>query len=212
MELIVCRHAEPMSEAATEDAQADPALTERGRQQAEHLAEWLSREDVDRIVSSPARRARETAAPLAERIGLEVVVDDRLRDAGGDYVSFEHARQQGGAAYQDRLSVYRETDRLPRIADRVCAALEDWASRAPGGRVLAFAHGSTVNVFAARLLGLAQLSFLEASYASAHRFLISSTGIRSVKSLNETGYLPRGLSGPAALAVGLDAPSDPTGH
>jgi hypothetical protein len=46
-----------------------------------------------------------------------------------------------------------------------------------------------INVFAARVLGLGNAAFLEADYASAHRFLISRKGIRSVKSLNETAYL-----------------------
>ena len=68
-------------------------------------------------------------------------------------------------------------------------ALDDWTTRLRGGRLAVFCHGSVINVFAARVLGLSNAAFLEADYASAHRFLISRKGIRSVKSLNETAYL-----------------------
>lgn len=57
---------------------ADPALTERGAAQAESLGRRLASEQVESVRSSPLRRARDTAAPIAAALGLEVVVDDRL--------------------------------------------------------------------------------------------------------------------------------------
>src|SRR5262249_24528790 len=49
---------------------ADPGLTPLGREQAQRLADWLAHEKVDVILSSPKRRAQETAAPLADTLGL----------------------------------------------------------------------------------------------------------------------------------------------
>ena len=46
-----------------------------------------------------------------------------------------------------------------------------------------------MNLYAARVLGLENAGFFDAAFASGHRFLVSSTGVRSVRSLNETGYL-----------------------
>jgi broad specificity phosphatase PhoE len=57
---------------------ADPALTERGVAQADALARRLAAERIASVRSSPLRRARDTAAPIAAALGLEVVVDDRL--------------------------------------------------------------------------------------------------------------------------------------
>ncbi len=57
---------------------ADPALTERGREQAAALAARIELLEVATVFASPLLRARETAAPIAAAVGAEVVVDDRL--------------------------------------------------------------------------------------------------------------------------------------
>ena len=53
---------------------ADPGLSARGRAQAEAAALQLMQAPPLRIVTSPLRRCRETAAALASRLGLEPVV------------------------------------------------------------------------------------------------------------------------------------------
>ncbi len=63
----VVRHAEK----ATDDAE-DPSLSDQGRARAEALAVRLEGEGIDAIFSSPYRRTRSTAEPLAERIGQEI--------------------------------------------------------------------------------------------------------------------------------------------
>lgn len=62
-------------------------LSERGHAMARRVAEHLAgrrdapRADVVRVVASPLQRAQETAAPIAEAFGLEVVTDERLIEA-----------------------------------------------------------------------------------------------------------------------------------
>jgi probable phosphoglycerate mutase len=48
-------------------------LNEKGRQQAQLLAEKLATAPIKAIYSSPLERALETAAPLAEKLGLPVI-------------------------------------------------------------------------------------------------------------------------------------------
>jgi broad specificity phosphatase PhoE len=59
-----------------------PPLTELGREQSAAAAEALDSRGVVRILSSPAVRATETAAIIAERLGLEVVVEPLLLEKG----------------------------------------------------------------------------------------------------------------------------------
>ncbi|MGC6584969.1 histidine phosphatase family protein [Paenibacillus sp. Dod16] len=59
---------------------ADAPLTGQGIQQALELAEFLSDKGIDHIVSSPYRRASDTIKPLADLIGVEVVMDERLTE------------------------------------------------------------------------------------------------------------------------------------
>ena len=48
----------------------DPGLSERGRRQAEHVAEWAKGTSAARLVVSPLLRTRETALPIAAALGL----------------------------------------------------------------------------------------------------------------------------------------------
>ena len=57
-------------------------LSDRGRAMAVRIAETVGGRDITHVVSSPLERARETAAPAAEVLGLRVDVDDRLIEAG----------------------------------------------------------------------------------------------------------------------------------
>ncbi|MGC8609354.1 MAG: 2,3-diphosphoglycerate-dependent phosphoglycerate mutase [Thermoplasmata archaeon] len=57
-------------------------LTEKGKKQVEHTAREISGIKFDRIVSSPIGRTRETAKILADYLGIEVLIDDRLREIG----------------------------------------------------------------------------------------------------------------------------------
>lgn len=79
--LILIRHAECI---ANRDrlalGRADSPLTERGRRQAQALGEALAADRIDRILSSPLRRACDTAAPLAQRRALPVDAVDALTE------------------------------------------------------------------------------------------------------------------------------------
>jgi len=58
----------------------DPALTPLGEQQAEAAAEALAGEPIDRILASPYTRALQTAAPIARRLGVPVLIHPAIRE------------------------------------------------------------------------------------------------------------------------------------
>ena len=60
--------------------EADAPITEAGVLQAERLASLLCNSGVQRIVSSPYRRACQSIMPLAERLGQDVETDIRLTE------------------------------------------------------------------------------------------------------------------------------------
>lgn len=72
--LILVRHCQ----AADQDC--DAPLTEIGLRQAGELADFLSGLPIDFIVASAFRRARQSAEPLAERLGLSVSIESRLNE------------------------------------------------------------------------------------------------------------------------------------
>ena len=58
----------------------DPKLTPLGHEQAEAAAEALAGEGLRRIMASPYTRALQTAAPIAQRLGLPVHVNPVVRE------------------------------------------------------------------------------------------------------------------------------------
>jgi len=55
-------------------------LTAVGRQQAQQVARRLSREHIDALYCSLQGRARETAAPIASALGLQIQTREPLRE------------------------------------------------------------------------------------------------------------------------------------
>jgi broad specificity phosphatase PhoE len=82
----------------------DPALTPEGAARAQRLAELLAGEGIERVFATDTRRARETAAPLATRLGLTIESYDprelaelaaTLREAGRSVLVVGHSNTTG---------------------------------------------------------------------------------------------------------------------
>src|ERR1700751_4022567 len=69
-------------------------LSDRGRTQAEAVADALSGHDIVLVAASPLQRAQETAAPIAARHGLDVVTDPDVIESENYY--FEGRRVSPG--------------------------------------------------------------------------------------------------------------------
>jgi len=57
-------------------------LSSTGRVMAAAAADFFSERPVAAVFASPLERAQETARPVAERLGLEIVTDERLIESG----------------------------------------------------------------------------------------------------------------------------------
>jgi 2,3-bisphosphoglycerate-dependent phosphoglycerate mutase len=196
VDLLLIRHAEPERVApGSASAPADPVLTERGRAQAERLARWLEHEPIDAVLSSPLRRARETADLVAARLGLDVDLNDGLQeyDARADYyIPVEELRETRDHHW--RAMVEGRWEELggedPAVFRRhIVPCMETIIRRFPGGRVAAVCHGGVINVYLAALLDLERHLWFEPGYTSISRVAAARTGERSVVTLNETAHL-----------------------
>jgi 2,3-bisphosphoglycerate-dependent phosphoglycerate mutase len=197
MELILVRHALPVRRSSGDGTPADPPLSEPGRAQAEAVAAWLADERIDRLYASPLRRARETAAPLAARLGLEVELEPRVAeyDRHSDtYIPLEELRELDYEAWRDFMSRgYPEGMDLESFRHGVVTGCDEIIRANPGRCVVVVCHGGVINTWAAHVVGLGFKLFFNPGYTSINRFLASSEGVRSVGSLNEVPHL-RGLS------------------
>ena len=194
MDLIIVRHGRPVRIEGAEGA-ADPPLADVGHRQAEAVAELLLEQSVDLVVSSPMQRALQTAAPLARRMGVDPVVIDDLAEIdqhSDSYVPMEEIKAQGGEAWQavmdDPDSIHGGID-VEEFANTVCTAFDQLIADNPGRTVVAFCHGMVTMVFLRYVLGYEDRYALRVDYASVTRIQASRNGVRSVRSVNETGHL-----------------------
>jgi probable phosphoglycerate mutase len=195
MDLLWVRHAEPERVETGSGVPANPALTARGVDQARRLAEWLSYEHVDAVVSSPQRRAIQTAEPIAAAHGLHVEIVDGIveYDVQSDhYIPMEELRATNEERVQAMLAGrWEEWGGEPAdvFRGRVAHAVDALVDAHPGERVVAVCHGGVINVALATLLGIDALLWFDPHYTSLSRMVASRKGVRSIVSLNERAHL-----------------------
>ncbi len=190
VELVLIRHALPHRvDGGSGDIPADPGLTEAGRAQAAALAGWLTFEPITAIWSSPMRRAIETALPIGELIGLDVHEDADLVEADHDASSYVPLEEMGAELHADPIGAVFG-DRDPELfRHRVTGALGRIAANHPSSSVAVICHGAVINVYVADVLGLDVPLFFSPEYTSISRILVSRSGHRTVRSLNEVAHL-----------------------
>jgi probable phosphoglycerate mutase len=196
MDLALVRHAEPVrTPAGSVDGPADPGLTELGNEQTRRLAQWLAAEAVDVVLSSPMRRARETAQPIATTHGLGIEIVDGLVEydaASADYIPMDELQASGDPRWHAMVEGRWEdfgADPAHVFKARVANAVEEIVDRFPGRRVVAVCHGGVINCALASILGIDRYLWFEPKYTSISRVVASRNGIRSIATLNEHAHL-----------------------
>ena len=132
----------------------DSALTERGRSQAERVAEHLARTraDASALYASPLTRARDTAAPIAARLGLAPRFEADLREY--------HLGELEGMTYAELVREHRLFERMHadpdwqpgggesarQVAERLAARLSAIALLHRGERVIVVTHGGALTL------------------------------------------------------------------
>ena len=202
MELLLVRHALPVRR-ELEVGVADPELSEDGHAQAKLLAGYLNAERLDAIYASPLRRAQQTAEPVAEGAGLEIVLEPAVAEwdqHSNEYVPIEELKANDDPRWQAMVrGEWTSHDETPeQFNARIVGALERIIAEHRGGRVAVVCHGGVINGYLAHVLGLREHSFFYPNYTSIHRVASASTGERSIVTVNETTHL-RG----SGLPIGL---------
>ena len=192
MELIIIRHALPESD-KRDDGPADPPLSPLGLRQAEATANLLATESVDHVVTSTMQRAIQTGRPLADRLGLTPERLEGLKESDYRRSSYTPVEEMDAdhevirEFLDDPLSMF--ADGYEAFRDRITAALDAVVAGNRGRTVAVFCHAMVVGVYLQTLLGLNDPFAVMADYCGITRVAASSTGIRSVRSFNETGHL-----------------------
>jgi glucosyl-3-phosphoglycerate phosphatase len=168
--LVMLRHGQTDFNAGSRmQGQLDSALTELGRAQAVAAAEVLGKLQPLLIVSSDLHRAYDTAITLGEQTGLQVRVDERLRETHlGDWQGLTHTEvdaQAPGARLtwrddatwaphggESRVDVAARS--VPLVAELVAGEPEWGGAGEPDRPLVLVAHGGLIAALSAALLKL----------------------------------------------------------
>ena len=153
--LLLIRHGETAWNAEHRiQGQLDIPLSPLGLLQSARLAECLASEPIDAVYSSEQSRAWLTAAPLATRLGIEVIAEPRLRERS--FGIFEGLTlDEIAERYPVQFRKWRERDPAWRpeggesgqqLIDRVLAAVGDIGKNHPDETVVLVSHGGVLDV------------------------------------------------------------------
>jgi broad specificity phosphatase PhoE len=195
--MVLVRHGEAAGNAAgTLLGRADSPLTDRGRLQAAGLRSLLGR--VDRLISSPLERARDTAAAL--RLDVPVELDERWIEVDyGDHEGralSEIAATEWDGWRSDPSRRWPGGESLSDVAERVGECCEElFACEGRGARaegdVVVVSHVSPIKAAVAWALATSETVVwrLFLSTASVTR-IAWGAGAPVLRSYNETVHSP----------------------
>ncbi|MFE4329330.1 bifunctional RNase H/acid phosphatase [Streptomyces sp. NPDC056831] len=179
---------------------SDPELSATGRRQAERISQSLAaRGTIEEIVSSPLRRCRETAAAVAARLGLEVRIEDGLRETdfgAWEGLTFAEVRERYGPDLDAWLTSAKAAptgggESFAEVARRVAATRDRLTARYAGRTVLLVTHVTPIKTLVRLALGAPPEAMfrMELSAASVSAVAYYSDGNVSLRLLNDTSHL-----------------------
>ena len=116
----------------------DPELDQRGVDQVKHLGDVLGRLSLRFVVSSPLRRAVETAAAVADRAGVPVETDKRFIDR--DYGEWAGCRPSELVERFGSVDSAPGVEPIDLVLKRARSGLEDFADRVRAGAGVVVSH------------------------------------------------------------------------
>ncbi|WOX09315.1 bifunctional RNase H/acid phosphatase [Streptomyces sp. N50] len=178
----------------------NPSLSTVGRDQAERAATALAtRGTIQHIIASPLTRTRETAAAVADRLGLPVTIEEGLRETdfgAWEGLTFGEVRER----YPEDLTTWLADptaqptgggESFADTATRIAATRDKLTATYAGRTVLLVTHVTPIKTFVQLALGAPPESLfrMELSAASISAVAYYADGNASVRLFNDTSHL-----------------------
>jgi len=176
----------------------DVPLDEVGIQQADRVADRLKSAKIDIVFSSPLSRCLELAGKVADSHGLEVVVDDRLRELNlgrWDGEMLEDIVKRDGEILKrwtkDPTSVtIPGGESLMAVQERSMDWLNEASARYGDGLLLASSHGGPIRAIVTSVIGLPLSNLFRLTVDLASMSILNCMGkFSNLETMNERSHL-----------------------
>lgn len=207
-QIILLRHGEPDWNPRGGGSVDDPGLTPYGHEQARRAAASLADEAIDAIYVSSYRRSQETAAPLAEAAGIEIVTEHDLREIGVNVTGLSQEDvdryfvEASRRPLADLWEGWPDSERFTDFHGRTTRALTDvlarhdlvpekeedftvWQIPEQGPRIVIVAHGGTNAVLATHLLDIRPVPWEWLRFESQ----LAAYSVLQARALGERGHV-----------------------
>ncbi len=155
MELYFIRHGETdYNKENRLQGGLDTKLNDIGKEQALKASEEIVDLDIDVIISSPQRRAVDTAEIIASKINKEIVIDENLRERSFGALQgmlfsdiFDRHPQFFEIIKSESESRIEGIESLLEIENRVVNVIDSLKEKYKREKVLLVSHGATARIF-----------------------------------------------------------------
>jgi probable phosphoglycerate mutase len=202
-EVVLVRHgasadAVPGQPFPLSDGHGDPPLSPVGQRQARAMAERLADEQLAALFVTGLARTVQTAAPLAERLGVEPVVVPELREVklgeweGGEFRIRVHDGDPVAmrAIAEERWDVIPGAESMEEIAARVKAGIASIVGAVgPDASAAAVVHGGIIGELCRQATSSRPFAFIHADNCSLSRIVVLPDGRWLLRTFNDTAHL-----------------------
>lgn len=161
--IILIRHGESLANVAKFFAgHTNVDLSEKGYQQAEITADYvLNLYSVDTVYASDLQRAFHTVKPAADRLGMDVIPDERLREIyageweGRSFTNLQKMFEKDYAVWMNDIGNAAPTggESVRHLWERITGELAHIAADNPGKTVLIGTHATPIRAMQCMLSG-----------------------------------------------------------
>lgn len=178
----------------------DEGVEPVARRDAEAVADALAAEDVVAIVSSPLRRALQTAGPLANRVGIEPRLDERVSELRvgrwegltEDGISERWPEEWRQWRNEPHTLALEGRETLHELNARVAAVLDELACSSDDGAAVVYTHDAVVRAAVAWALRTGPEVYRHVEVANCSITTVRVLdGVRRLVRANDVGHLER---------------------
>lgn len=192
--LYFVRHAQALPK--REQGEPEWALSKRGEKQAREIVPVLTSLKIHRLYCSPFRRCRDTLAPFSAAAGLEVVIDEGLRERRIAPAWVGDFRDVWLRSWEDFSFRLEGGESSWTVRQRIAGAVEGIIARHPGETIAIGSHGNSIGLF---------LNYADAAFGVAEASAMRTPEISRVTHDGTRFVRDRSFSaGPAFDAIATD--------
>lgn len=142
MKIYLVRHAEGQWWKAPDESRS---LTEKGFEDAEKLSDILKDHPIDAIFSSPYPRAYQTIAPTAIKLGLEIHIENDLRERKlGENISDKDFASAVAKTWQDPNFAHPNGESNVEAQKRAVTLVKKLQLKHPNENIALASHGNII--------------------------------------------------------------------